>query len=364
MNIDRHNYEEYFLLYIDSELSVDQKKQVELFVQENPDLEEELVMLQQSRLIPDDSIVFDRKHLLMKEEDARHSNSFINLNNYEQWLIMYVDDELSAEERAAVKKFASAHQHVQQELELFQQTKLQAEEIVFPGKETLYRREKSVRVISIQWWKVAVAAVLIISAGVTVYSVLINKNTAGTNNEITKTTIAKKQAPPVDSVVPDKQQPNVIDEQKGAITVTIPVTKESNNKRKEQKQQEQENNQQLAYNSTEKLIESIDEVKRRQPTTVEINERTTKQPKMTDAVAIDEKMHKENINTDPVTKAGVETPDKSSTSDDAVQYASNAENKKFRGFFRKATRLIERTTNINAADDDKVLIGGMAINLK
>jgi hypothetical protein len=101
-----------------------------------------------------------------------------------------------------------------------------------------------------------------------------------------------------------------------------------------------------------------------QPTTVEINERTTEQPKMTDAVAIDEKMHKENINADPVTKAGVKTPDKSNTSDDAVQYASNAENKKFRGFFRKATRLIERTTNINAADDDKVLIGGMAINLK
>ena len=135
MNIDRHNYEEYFLLYIDNELSVDQKKQVELFVQENPDLEEELVMLQQSRLIPDDSIVFDKKHLLMKEENAPHSSnhSFINMNNYEQWLIMYVDDELSAEERAAVEKFASAHQHVQQELELFQQTKLQAGRNCLPG---------------------------------------------------------------------------------------------------------------------------------------------------------------------------------------------------------------------------------------
>jgi len=133
MNIDRHNYEEYFLLYIDNELTVDQERQVELFVQENPDLEEELVMLKQSRLIPDDSIVFDKKHLLMKGESAQHSSdlSFINLNNYEQWLIMYVDDELNAEERASVEKFASAHQHVQQELELFQQTKLQLEEIVF-----------------------------------------------------------------------------------------------------------------------------------------------------------------------------------------------------------------------------------------
>src|SRR4029078_9784511 len=107
MNIDRHNYEEYFLLYIDNELNVDQKKQVELFVQENPDLEEELVMLKQARLIPDDSVVFDKKHLLMEEERASPNHSFINLNNYEQWLIMYVDDELHEEEKIAVKKFAS-----------------------------------------------------------------------------------------------------------------------------------------------------------------------------------------------------------------------------------------------------------------
>ena len=65
------------------------------------------------------------------------------------------------------------------ELELFQQAKLQAEEIVFPDKEILYRREKSVRVISIQWWKVAVAAVLIISAGITVYSVFNKKTNKG-----------------------------------------------------------------------------------------------------------------------------------------------------------------------------------------
>jgi len=101
MKIDRHNYEEYFLLYVDNELSVDQKKQVELFVKENPDLEEELVMLQRSRLIPDDKIVFNEKHLLMREEN----NSFINVSNYEEWLVLYVDDELNEKEKLAVEKF-------------------------------------------------------------------------------------------------------------------------------------------------------------------------------------------------------------------------------------------------------------------
>jgi anti-sigma factor RsiW len=67
---------------------------------------------------------------------------FINLNNYEQWLIMYVDDELSAEEKLAVERFALTHQHVQQELELFRQAKLQAEEIVFLIKK-YYTEEKN-----------------------------------------------------------------------------------------------------------------------------------------------------------------------------------------------------------------------------
>ena len=258
MNINRHNYEEYFLLYIDNELSVDQKKQVELFVEENPDVEEELVMLKQSRLLPDDSIVFDKKHLLMKEENASHSSnhSFINLNNYEQWLIMYVDDELSAEEKLAVERFALTHPHVQQELDHISTDQIAAEEIVFPDKEVLYRREKTVRVISMQWWRVAVAAVLIISAGITVYSVLINKdNHTGTNNEITKTTIKNKQVPPVNSVAPDKQESNVVDKQKEHLTVTIPAMKGPSKEKKEQKQQEERNNQQLAYTSSEQSTE-------------------------------------------------------------------------------------------------------------
>jgi len=365
MNIDRHNYEEYFLLYIDNELSVDQKRRVELFVRENPDLEEELVMLKQSRLIPDESIIFDKKHLLMKEGIAPDSanNSFINLNNYEQWLIMYVDDELNAQERMAVEKFARAHPHVQEEVTIFLQTKLQPEEIAFPNKEILYKRETTVRVISMQWWKVAVAAVLFISTGITLYSIF-NKST---NKGVIPDNVARKEQPVPSTSTPsqnkDDQTASVLNEEREQKTATT-VDKEQNKEKKQQEKPEEKNEQQLAY-TTKQTLEHIDEPKRLQPTTVGINQSTTiEQPKMTDAVAIDDKVHKENINTVAVTNPRVETPDKSSTSDDAVQYASNTENKKFRGFFRKATRLIERTTSINAAEDDKVLIGGMAINLK
>src|SRR5947207_365732 len=166
MKINRHNYEEYFLLYIDNELSVEQKENVQLFVKENPDLEEELIMLQQSRLIPDDSIVFHDKHLLTKEAN----NVLIDLSNYEQWLILYVDKELREEDKARVEKFAAEHPHVQQQLSLFQQTQLPQEKIVFTNKKVLYRTQKP-RVISM-WWKIAAAAMLIVAAGMTTYSVL------------------------------------------------------------------------------------------------------------------------------------------------------------------------------------------------
>ena len=42
MNINYHNYEECFILYMDNELSGDERRMVEAFVQQHPELKEEL----------------------------------------------------------------------------------------------------------------------------------------------------------------------------------------------------------------------------------------------------------------------------------------------------------------------------------
>ncbi len=362
MKIDRHNYEEYFLLYIDNELNIDQKGQVEQFVKENPDLEEELVMLQQSKLVPDSTIVFDKKDLLIKNEN----DSFINLNNYEEWLVLYVDDELNEEEKIVVEKFVAAHPKVQQELELFKQTKLEPEEIVFANKKVLYRKEK-VTVISMQmqWWRVAVAAILIVAAGMTLYSVLNNRNNkTGTPGEIAKTGTKKEQSPnSAKTILPNQQEQATSPgkEIKNNIATTQPVIKE--NTTEKQHRPVKETNQQLAINSH--VSESNTEVPELAIT--EIKERIN-QPKISDAIINNDKLQNDFFNAAGVTNSSAKTLDNSNTPNNGVIYASNTdnnENKRLRGFFRKATRFIERTTNINAADDDnKVLIGGMAINLK
>jgi len=77
MNINRHNYEEFFLLYVDGELSAPERKLVELFVQENADLANELQMFEQTKL-PTETMLFADKSTLYKTDTG-----LVNLNNYE-----------------------------------------------------------------------------------------------------------------------------------------------------------------------------------------------------------------------------------------------------------------------------------------
>jgi hypothetical protein len=65
MKINTTNYEEYFLLYIDNELSADQKTAVNLFIEENPIYKKEWTQLQQTILIPE-PIEFEDKVLLYR----------------------------------------------------------------------------------------------------------------------------------------------------------------------------------------------------------------------------------------------------------------------------------------------------------
>src|SRR4051812_13419242 len=71
MHITRQTYEEYFLLYNDGELNAGEKKAVEDFIYVNPDLRDELVMLQQLTFIPDDSVTFENKETLYREEERK-----------------------------------------------------------------------------------------------------------------------------------------------------------------------------------------------------------------------------------------------------------------------------------------------------
>ena len=156
MNINRDNYESWFLLYIDAELSAEEQQEVEAFAAAHPDLKAELDLLLDTRLTDDTPVVFDKSSLLRSEYTA------INSSNCEEHFLLYVDEELDATEKAAVETFVLQHPEKQEAFTLLKQTKLQPEQISFPDKASLYREEQKERpVIFMQWRRLAVAAALI-----------------------------------------------------------------------------------------------------------------------------------------------------------------------------------------------------------
>ena len=157
MEINRHNYVNYFLLWVDGELPAEEMEMVERFIGQHPDLAEELAALQETKLPSDESIVFTNKERLLKVEHPA-----LSISSYEDYFLLYIDDELSTKDKADVELFVLQHPELQAEFMLLKQTKLNPEPIVFANKELLYQKEEKEKpVIYMQWRRIAVAAALI-----------------------------------------------------------------------------------------------------------------------------------------------------------------------------------------------------------
>lgn len=170
MNINRHNYETYFLLYVDNELSATERKAVDVFVQENPDLQMELTLLQQTVVNADDTVL-DKKDRLYIEED---------ITALQENLLLYADDELTGTDKKTIEALLVKDKQAQTEWAVLQKTILEPDmRVVFADKRSLYRKEPA-RVVALKWWRVAAAAILFGVALWTGVSVYKNTNTTKT----------------------------------------------------------------------------------------------------------------------------------------------------------------------------------------
>lgn len=71
MKITEHNYEEFLIDYLHGELNQTQIHEVETFLQSNDKAREEFELLQQTQFVPDESILFEAKASLLKQEVAK-----------------------------------------------------------------------------------------------------------------------------------------------------------------------------------------------------------------------------------------------------------------------------------------------------
>ncbi|HYF32630.1 MAG TPA: hypothetical protein VD993_16005 [Chitinophagaceae bacterium] len=362
MNINRYNYEEFFLLYVDNELTAAERAAVEAFVQENPDLEEELVMLKQSSLRPDMSVKFPGKSSLMKPEAAE----LVTETNYEEFFLLYVDDELETLLRREVEQFAASKPQYRQELNLLLQTKLETPiSIVFPDKSLLYKEsDKERKPVIMMWWRVAaIAAMVLLALGI----FWINNNktvdqpgTVAVNKKQNDQPAVTKQ--PVETL--NKQEAQSNDQEAPEYKAPVNNQQLATNDKKKQQQQSVVNNIE-PDNQNQGLAVNTLQTNPQEETGLPI-ESATVTAGVNNIKNISTGMEKANpssgIEVIPAAYVGSTIPD---TEEDVYIANTSVERKnKLRGLFRKVTRVFEKTTNLPAVEEKGLLIGNFEIALK
>ena len=154
MNITRNNYELYVIDLLDGKLDADKQQELMLFLTLNPDLEQEVAMLESATLVADEQTLFDEKSSLKK--------AVLNINpsNISDVLIAKVENDITPTMNAELDEFIKLHPNTQKELNLFLATKsIPDASIVYPNKNELYRKTK------VLWlnYLYAAAAILIIA---------------------------------------------------------------------------------------------------------------------------------------------------------------------------------------------------------
>ena len=347
MNINRNNYEEYFLLYVDNELNAVEREAVEVFVMQNADLRGELNMLQETVLRADKKVSFFNKAELMKSSAPANP---VNETNYEEYFILYGDDELSNEEKDFVEQFVYRHPQHQLAFELLQGIRFTADtSVVFPDKQSLYRSEKDERVIVMRWWRIAAAAVVLIFLGVATWMYSGNKGVDKTNplasginnpagkapetikapNNITESLVQTEDQPTKKS---DELNPEQI---KAAQKATVPSDQPERILIAEIKSTKVSNNSEVPNvphtDGTVAIVEpkTIDPVK----------------PIIDEAVSF-EKLSVDDPQPGQATYA-------SNTDDGQIEVLNTtvSNKNKMRGFFRKVGRVVDKATNIGPTDE-------------
>ncbi|MCD6556310.1 MAG: hypothetical protein J7K64_03870 [Bacteroidales bacterium] len=133
--INRHNYEAFFLDFLDGNLSESEMKEFSRFLQKNPSLKEELESFEEVTLEPSD-IKFENKQELIKKTQAQH----FEITEFEYLCVADIEKDNNNEELKQLKKELSVSEN-KAAYTVFNAVKLQANEnIVFSNKSKLLKK--------------------------------------------------------------------------------------------------------------------------------------------------------------------------------------------------------------------------------
>lgn len=135
MNINRQNYEVWFVDFLDGNLDEQSRRELFAFLKDNPDLAKELDQFAEISL-DCDNVSFNGKERLFKSEA-----DLIGIEYPDYLLIKRIEEGLSIKEEAQLNNLITDNVNLINRDAEFQQTRLIGEKILFPGKEKLLRKQ-------------------------------------------------------------------------------------------------------------------------------------------------------------------------------------------------------------------------------
>jgi hypothetical protein len=190
MNIDKSNYEIWLIDWLDGNLSNQQVDQVRIFLDQNPDLREEF---NDSASLLTDSPDLSYRH----KQNLRKSPSEIPASQFDYLCIAFLENDLTASQKAELLEIVSKYPDKRRTFELIQKTRLPLKETVFKNKRRLHRRTVFQKAISLSL--IGVSAAAAISVFVLLFTDrpgVTGPNPAGTAQVIMPDSSLMKEVPP------------------------------------------------------------------------------------------------------------------------------------------------------------------------
>lgn len=142
MQISRNNYGAFFLDYWESNLDGQGREALALFLEQNPDLQDEFFGFKaaaNTMLKSDEQLVFQGKHRLKKI--VVQPVDEIDQDNYEDYIIAFLENDLTGDQLKMFDRFRLVNPEIKREIVLYRKAYLKPDQhIVYQNKAGLKRR--------------------------------------------------------------------------------------------------------------------------------------------------------------------------------------------------------------------------------
>jgi len=219
MKITRENYESFFMDYIEGNLPENMIDQFLDFLNQNPDLKEELHQFEEVTL-PEESVVFQEKQLL-------HKSLASDKQLLDNKAIAYLEGDMDIHESRAFGAYLNQHPELQKEYKQLEKTRLVPDfSVRYTAKNKLYHKPTRTVVMT---WVARAAAVVVLLWGIRSLIETPNK-TEIAQNKVEFATTKQAEIQPKTPSRTEKQQEVSIHEKEKPVKITDPVKTSPKNK--------------------------------------------------------------------------------------------------------------------------------------